>query len=75
VEGLGMSPDVHYLAAEDAAAFAAQLDRLATDGVLWSELAERGRALVEERYSWAVAGEAFLALLARCGVEPTDRVP
>lgn len=68
VEGLAMTPEVHYLPAEDEAAFAAQLGRLAGDPALRDELARRGRALVEAQYSWASAGAAFLSLLADCGV-------
>ena len=72
VEGLAMTPEVHYLPAEDEAAFAAQLGRLAGDPALRDELARRGRALVEAQYSWASAGAAFLSLLADCGVPVAD---
>jgi len=72
VEGLAMTPEVHYLPAEDEAAFAAQLGRLAADPALRDELAKRGRALVEAQYSWASAGAAFLSLLADCGVPVAD---
>ena len=75
VEGLGMTPEVHYLPAEDEATFAAQLGRLAADVRLRDELGRRGRALVEARYSWASAGAAFLALLAACGVRVADPAP
>ena len=76
VEGLALEPDVHYLPAEDEAAFAAQLGRLAGDPALALELAARGRAVVEAQYSWAAAGAAFLELLAGCGVSvPTRPTP
>jgi polysaccharide biosynthesis protein PslH len=72
VEGLAMTPEAHYLPAEDEAAFAAQLGRLAGDPALRDELARRGRDLVEAQYSWASAGAAFLSLLADCGVPVAD---
>ncbi len=68
VEGLALEPGVHYLAAEDEAAFAAQLGRLANEPALAAALSCRGRAVAEAKHSWASAGAAFLQLLAECGV-------
>ena len=68
VEGLGLRPEHEYLAAEDEAAFAAQLGRLRTEPALRDQLVAAGRLAVEQRFSWAVAGRTFRALLSRCGV-------
>jgi glycosyltransferase involved in cell wall biosynthesis len=62
VEGLAVEPNVHYLPAETAEQFATQLVAL-RDRDLWARLVAAGRLLVEQRYSWDVAGEAFLDLL------------
>lgn len=68
VEGLGLQPERDYLAAEDAAAFAAQLGRLKQEPALRDQLVAAGRLTVEQRFSWDVSGRAFRELLARCGV-------
>jgi glycosyltransferase involved in cell wall biosynthesis len=62
VEGLAVEPDKHYLPAETAEQFADQLVRL-RDPNLRKSLVREARLLVEQRYSWQVAGAAFLALL------------
>ncbi len=52
VEGLGLEPGTHYLAADDALVFAAALCALLGDFGQRRRLAETGRALVEARYGW-----------------------
>ena len=61
VEGLSVRPGVHYLPAESAEEFVAQLVAL-RDSALWARLVRHARGLVESRYSWNAAGEAFLEL-------------
>jgi polysaccharide biosynthesis protein PslH len=61
VEGLDVRPGVHYLPAETAEEFVAQLVAL-RDQALWARLVTDARALVEARYSRDAAGAAFLEL-------------
>ncbi len=61
VEGLAVRPGVHYLPAETAEEFVAQLVAL-RDSALWARLVTEARVLVESRYSWDAAGAAFLEL-------------
>lgn len=68
VEGLGLKPGRDYLRAETPAEFVAQLKRLETEEALWRTLADRGRALVEARFSWRTVSRNFLALLSDCGL-------
>jgi glycosyltransferase involved in cell wall biosynthesis len=62
VEGLEVEAGVHYLRAETAEQFVAQLTAL-RDPQLAARLSAAARALVEERYSWRRAGHAFLDLV------------
>jgi glycosyltransferase involved in cell wall biosynthesis len=59
VEGLGLSPGTHYLAADRADTFAQAIIKLVDDEAERTRLAETGRALLEARYSWAVIGRQF----------------
>ena len=59
VEGLGLEPGTHYLAADRADTFAQAIIRLVDDLAERKRLAETGRALLEARYSWAVIGRQF----------------
>ena len=65
-EGMGLVPGEHYLHAESAVEFVAQITRLEQDEELWSRLAERGVERIREDYSEeAVArrlGESVLSL-------------
>jgi glycosyltransferase involved in cell wall biosynthesis len=63
VEGLGLTPDHHYLRAEDAATFAAQIRRLSADPRWRTELARRARAVVAQRYDWRAIGTGFVDLI------------
>jgi len=58
-EGLPLTPGEHFLQADEPAAFAAAVIRLAGDPVLRRRLGRAGRALVRERYSWAEAARCF----------------
>ena len=69
VEGLGLVDGVHYLGAETPAEFLWQL-RLLHDGALWTALVAEGRALVEARFSWRVAGDAFESLVQQVAARP-----
>lgn len=57
VEGLGLEPGVHYLAADSVAEFVSQVGRLDADPPLGIRLAAAGRRFVEERYAWEVVGD------------------
>jgi glycosyltransferase involved in cell wall biosynthesis len=59
VEGLGLEPGTQYLAADDAAGFAAAICALLGDFGRRRQLAETGRALVEARYGWDRIGAQF----------------
>jgi glycosyltransferase involved in cell wall biosynthesis len=61
VEGLGLAPE-NYVAADDAAAFAAALCDLLRDTDRRITLAETGRALLEQQYGWNRIGEQFEAI-------------
>lgn len=50
-EGMRLQHEVHALIADDAAAFADSLVRLAGDSALWEKLAASGRALIREKFS------------------------
>jgi glycosyltransferase involved in cell wall biosynthesis len=56
-EGIEYEDGRHLLVADDAQAFAAAVGRVLDDAALAARLAQAGRALVEERYSWAAAAE------------------
>jgi glycosyltransferase involved in cell wall biosynthesis len=62
VEGLSVVPDVHFVAAEDGAAFAAAILRVLGDWPLRRRLAEAARALLEQRFSWSQVGRQFEAI-------------
>ena len=56
VEGLDLVDGTHYLGAETAEEFAAQVERLEADGALRARLAADGRRFVELRHDWRVIG-------------------
>jgi glycosyltransferase involved in cell wall biosynthesis len=56
-EGIEFEPGRHLLLADDAPAFAGAVGRVLDDAQLANRLANEGRALVEARYSWAVAAD------------------
>jgi glycosyltransferase involved in cell wall biosynthesis len=58
VEGLDLDPDVHYLRAETAPEFVAQVGRLERDRDLRGRLAEAGRRHVVAKFAWDRVGEA-----------------
>ena len=77
VEGLGLTPDVHYLDANDPDALVAAVTRLEDDPALGARLAAAGRAYVEAHFAWPSVGEALHAAYARAGggpPAPGDRV-
>jgi polysaccharide biosynthesis protein PslH len=57
VEGLDLVDEVHYLKAETAEEYVAQINRLEQDTGLSRSLALRGQQFVQERFSWDVIGE------------------
>ncbi|HKR55496.1 MAG TPA: glycosyltransferase, partial [Gemmatimonadales bacterium] len=56
VEGLGLSPEVHYLEAETPLEFLRQIRRVEEDPHLRHALGRAGREFVERRYAWSVVG-------------------
>jgi glycosyltransferase involved in cell wall biosynthesis len=58
-EGLGLRSGREVLVADDAAAFAASVDRLLGDDELCRSLAVRGRAVVESRFDWRTIGDVL----------------
>jgi glycosyltransferase involved in cell wall biosynthesis len=59
VEGLPVSPGIHYLEADDAAAFADAVINLVTDDERRTKMALDARAFVESNFSYSVAAQAF----------------
>jgi glycosyltransferase involved in cell wall biosynthesis len=59
VEGLGLVPGTHFVAADEAAGFAGAVRALLGDYALRRTLAETGRALLEARYGWERIGKQF----------------
>ena len=60
VEGLDLTPDVHFLRANTPDEFERQITRLEGDEALRARLGRAGRELVEKRFSWDVVGERLL---------------
>ena len=56
-EGLDVTPGQNILIADDPARFAAQTLHLLRDANLRQQLAQNGRKLVEEKYSWTKIGQ------------------
>jgi glycosyltransferase involved in cell wall biosynthesis len=59
-EGFDVTDEKHVLIATDADGFARAVDRLLTDGRLWSRLARNGRKALEPLYGPEPAQKAFL---------------
>jgi glycosyltransferase involved in cell wall biosynthesis len=64
-EGLEVEDGRHILVADKPEVFAAQVDRLLTQPVLWERLAREGRRLVEECYNWRHITELYRHSLER----------
>jgi glycosyltransferase involved in cell wall biosynthesis len=62
VEGLGLVPGEHYLAADTDAEFADAILALLADTPRRAAMAQAGRALLEARYSWTVIARQFEAI-------------
>jgi glycosyltransferase involved in cell wall biosynthesis len=60
VEGLDLTPEVHFLRANTPDEFERQITRLEGDEALRARLGRAGRELVETRFSWAVVGQSLL---------------
>ncbi len=56
VEGLDLVDGTHYVRAETAPEFVAQIERLEASPALRQSLGEAGRRVVVERYDWSVVG-------------------
>lgn len=73
VEGLGLEPGVHYLAAERPDDFARAIGKLAEDDALGQRLGENGRVLVQRRFGAEARQAAIGEALAR--LEPLPPCP
>jgi glycosyltransferase involved in cell wall biosynthesis len=62
-EGIGARPGKEILIADDPASFAQAVGRVLDDGALAAELSGRGRALVQERYSWEASAQRLESFL------------
>ena len=62
-EGLDVMHDENILIADDPASFTRQVVRLFGDPGLRSRLADNGRRLVEQKYSWSQIGQDFCVLV------------
>jgi glycosyltransferase involved in cell wall biosynthesis len=58
-EGLPLTPDVHFVQADDPAPFAAGLIALLREPGRRAALGAAGRRLVEERYGWRQVAKEF----------------
>ena len=65
VEGLDVTHEHHYLAADTAADFAAAILRLLDEPARREQLARAARARVEERFSWSHVARQFEAICLR----------
>jgi glycosyltransferase involved in cell wall biosynthesis len=70
VEGTPLVPGRHVAVADTAAAFAEEVALLLEDDTLWQELADRGRAIAEERYGLPAARAELHRLLERAVSRP-----
>ncbi len=72
VEGLDITPDEHFLAADTAPDFAAAILRLFDDAALRARLTQAARARLEERFSWAHVARQFEAICLRAMQQRAD---
>jgi len=70
VEGLDVVPDQHFLLADTAPTFADAVCRLLSDSALRARLSADGRALVEEKFDWAVIGRRLVNLISEVTHSP-----
>jgi glycosyltransferase involved in cell wall biosynthesis len=77
-EGLHITPDVHYLLADDATAMRAAVQELARDGAKRERLVAAARTLVQQRYDWPVLADLLAASLLEllgsrdaCPIDPS----
>jgi glycosyltransferase involved in cell wall biosynthesis len=67
VEGLEVVENEHYVRAETAKEFAAQIERLLDRPDLRRSLGEAGRHLVQRRYDWRIVGRQLDQAYQRAG--------
>ena len=68
-EGLDVTSGEHLLVADDPGEFADAVIGLLRDDARRARLGAAGRALVEEKYSWARSGRALVQAVERCVAE------
>jgi glycosyltransferase involved in cell wall biosynthesis len=74
VEGLGLEPGKHYLAADTDADFADAILALLADTPRRMAMAETGRALLEGRYSWTTIARQFESICLEAGARKSQAV-
>ena len=72
VEGLDITSNEHFLAADSAADFAGAILRLFDDAALRNRLAQAARARLEERFSWVHVARQFEAICLRAMRQRTE---
>lgn len=73
VEGLGLEDGIHYLRADTASEYVAQVRRLEDDAELRESLAKAGRRLVEREYSWEVVSSRLYEAYERAAIGADTR--
>lgn len=73
IVGLEAAPGQHFLLAQNPQEFAAHVLHLLRNPQLAAELAQAGRELVEEKYSWATRAQAYEELYVRVIEERQSR--
>lgn len=71
-EGMGIVDGVHAMVRDDPEGFAEAVASLYGDPVLWQNISERGRRLVEDRFGDAANQSAFYRVLDNAGALPLD---
>jgi glycosyltransferase involved in cell wall biosynthesis/SAM-dependent methyltransferase len=71
-EGMGIVDGVHAMVRDDPEGFAEAVVSLYGDPVLWQNISEKGRRLVEDRFGDAANQSAFCRVLDNAGALPLD---
>ena len=68
--GLGLTDGREALIADDPVAFAAAIDRLLADDILWIQISRAGRAFVERHFDWRIIGATLDGVMREVAAEP-----
>ena len=72
-EGLDVVQGHHLLIADDMKEIVQYVEKLLTDPVLWTHLAENGRKLVEDRYNWNTISCNYMKMLVELSQKKTPK--